>query len=175
MTRYRQLFRLLFCIGFLTACTNSPAQISAGVPGVTATPMPATALPTATTPALQPTPDYLAQGKSLLSYIPSCTGLEVQGSPIVFSWTNLDQIKGATWAYYRCNQPPTGLAAFYRDKLPKAPYKYMEVNWVEKDNGTVGVYYVTAGIYLYIWMLPLPDNPQESYVIVAIGLELIGC
>jgi hypothetical protein len=51
----------------------------------------------------------------------------------------------------------------------------MELNWVEKDNGTVGVYYVTADIYLYIWMLPQKDDPQKSYVIVAIDSKIIEC
>jgi hypothetical protein len=140
-----------------------------------ATPVIVTVLPTDATATLQPISDTLAQGESLLTYIPSCTGLEVQDTPIVFSWTNLDQVVGSSWGYYDCNQSQADVAAFYRKQLPKEPYDDMELNWVEKDNGTVGVYYVTADIYLYIWMLPQKDNPQKSYVIVAIDSKIIEC
>jgi hypothetical protein len=142
---------------------------------MTATLIPATALPTATTAPLQPTSDLQAQAESLLSYIPNCNGLQALDTPIVFSWPNLDQIVGASWGYYSCNQSQSAVAAFYRDQLPKAPYDDMEINWVERDNGTVGVYYVTSGTYLYIWMLPQPDNPQASYIILAIDSEIIDC
>jgi len=64
---------------------------------------------------------------------------------------------------------------FYRAQLPQAPYDDMEINWVERGDGTVGVYYVTAGTYMYVWMLPQPDNSQESYAVVAIASEMIDC
>jgi len=173
--RHTQLAWLLFCFVFLTACTNVPAQPPTILPDATATPLAASLQVTATAAPVQPATDLRAQGESLLSYIPNCNGLQALDTPIVFSWPNLDQVVGASWGYYSCNQSQADVAAFYREQLPKEPYDDMEINWVEKENGTVGVYYVTADIYLYIWMLPQQDNPQASYIIVALDSQIIQC
>ena len=101
--------------------------------------------------------------------------MEVQESPIAFSWPNIEQITDATWGYYSCDQPQAAVAAFYRAQLPGEPYNYMEVNWVERAQGVVGVYYVLVSTYLYVWMIPQPDNPQRSYVIVALSSEAVDC
>ena len=73
------------------------------------------------------------------------------------------------------DQPQGAATAFYRAQLPEAPYDYLETNWVDRAEGSVGVYYVSAGTWLYIWMIPRPDDPQRSYVIVALSSELIDC
>jgi hypothetical protein len=173
--QYTRLAWLLFCFMFLTSCTSVPAQPTGIAPDATAAPVAASLQATATVAPVQPASDLQAQSESLLSYIPNCTGLNVLDSPVVFSWPNLDQIVDSSWGYYSCNQSQADVAAFYRKQLPKEPYDDMEINWVEKDNGTVGVYYVTADIYLYIWMLPQPDNSQASYVIVALDSKIIEC
>jgi hypothetical protein len=173
--QHTRIARFLFCFMFLTACASMPAQPTAIAPGATAAPVAASPQAAATGVPTQPAADILTQGESLLSYIPNCTGLNVLDSPVIFSWPNLDQIVDSSWGYYSCNQSQADVAAFYRKQLPKEPYDDMEINWVEKDNGTVGVYYVTADIYLYIWMLPQPDDPQASYVIVALDSKIIEC
>jgi len=166
---------LFFCICFITACTSTPAPPATSSPVLPATSAPTFATTTAETPLLPATPDFQAQGESLLSNIPKCTGMEILKNPIDFSWPNIEQVEGATWGYYSCDQSQPELAAFYRAQLPQAPYDDMEINWVQRGDGTVGVYYVTAGTYMYVWMLPQPDNSLESYAVVAIASEMIDC
>jgi hypothetical protein len=173
--RLTNYLMVLNCICLATACTSAPQPASAITPTMAVTPTARPFTPTAGTPPAPATPDYKSDGESLLSNIPQCAGMEVQENPITFSWPNLEQITGATWGYYSCDQPQAAVAAFYRSQLPGEPYNYMEVNWVERAQGVVGVYYVLVSTYLYVWMIPQPDNPQRSYVIVALSSEAVDC
>ena len=170
-----QLAWLFICICVTTACESAPPPPASTLPVLPATTALVSLTPTAETSLLPATPDFQAQGESLQSNIPRCSGMEILKNPIDFSWPNIEQIEGATWGYYSCDQSQPELAAFFRAQLPQAPYDDMEINWVQRDNGTVGVYYVTAGTYMYVWMLPLPNNSQESYAVVAIASEMIDC
>jgi len=173
--RLTKFLMVFFCICLVTACTSAPQPASAITPTLAVTPTARLFTPTAGAPVAAATPNYQANGESLLSSIPQCTGLEVQESPIAFSWPNIEQITDATWGYYSCDQSQAAVAAFYKAQLPEAPYDYLETNWVERGDGTVGVYYVLAGTWMYIWMIPQPGDPQRSYVIVAISSQVVSC
>jgi hypothetical protein len=104
--------------------------------------------------------------------IPSCKGIEVQSQPLKFAWPNIEQrikeLEGASWGYYRCPQPQKEAAAFYRALMPKPPYNMVETNWVERAEGSVGVYFNAAlNGWSYLWIVPVPGDDQSSYVIIS--------
>ena len=117
--------------------------------------------------------------ESLLLRIPKCDGIEIQEKPIIFSWPNIEtrikELGDALWGYYACDQPQAYVLAFYRAHMSEPPYNNQESNWVERAEGSVGIYYNSANAWLYIWIVPQPDNPQKTYVIVAISYTLVDC
>jgi hypothetical protein len=155
-----------FCLNLgLVACSNDPqlTQPSATIPARN----PAT---TESTPTLVPTP--LSVGASLLRRLPKCEGIQVLEEPIKFIWPNIEErlieLEGTLWGYYSCEGLQVEVAAFYREQMPKPPYNMDETNWVKRSEGTVGVYYNAGSIaWIYLWVVPQPDNTLKSYVIVA--------
>jgi hypothetical protein len=117
--------------------------------------------------------------ESLLLRIPKCDGIEVQEKPIIFSWpdieTRVKELGDALWGYYGCDQPQAAVVAFYRAHMSEPPYNNQETNWVERAEGSVGIYYNSANAWLYIWIVPQPDDPQKTYVILAISYVLVDC
>jgi hypothetical protein len=117
------------------------------------------------------TPTYLSAGETLLMILPRCDGIEILEDPIQFKWPNIEdrikELEGSLWGYYSCPEPQKVVAAFYREQMAKSrPTIYYEANWVERSEGTVGVYYDGVN-WTYLWVVPQPDNAQKSYVIVA--------
>ncbi len=139
--------------------TATPATSSA--PTV-ASPIAATAVPTPMSTA-----DYI------LSAIPRCEGIQVRDKPVEFAWPNIEQrmkeLEKSYWGYYSCPQSPATVSAFYREQMPRPPYNKDETNWVDRPEGTLGVYYNDASqIWIYMWVVPQPADASSSYVIVAL-------
>jgi hypothetical protein len=159
-------FLLMFsclCV-WLSACSGSfqPVQGTATIPAMESAPVGTTPVPV-TTP--------LSTGANLLNSLPRCEGIQILDEPVKFDWPNIEQrlkeLEGALWGYYACPGPQAEVAVFYREQMPKTPSKfYFETNWVERVEGTVGVYYDGVD-WTYLWVVPQPGNPQKSYVIVA--------
>ena len=140
-----------------------------GLPGLAcgpaATPV---ATPTAVpSPAPSPTgtPSEVAEWRDT----PACDGLEKLPQAILFDWEGKEEVGDAgTWEYYRCQQPQAQVAAFYREMSLKPPYNWQEMAWVEKPQGTLGIYFHAAfQVWLYRWVLPDPAGEQTSRVVVA--------
>jgi len=153
----------------IAACSSSPNQVA---PSATTPPgiYPET---TQTSPTPEATP--LSLGASLLKSLPKCDGILVLDNPVKFDWPNIDErlqeLSDALWGYYSCPGPQAEVAAFYRNQMPKPPNNMDETNWVERAEGSVGVYYNGASTWIYLWVVPQPEDAQKSYVIVAESLD----
>ncbi len=162
MRRFRYIF-LCLCV-ILPACSNTP-KVTEPTSSNPAN-YPAS---TEIAPTLVPTP--LSGGETLLKTLPKCGGIVILDDPIKFEWPNIElrikELEGSVWGYYRCPGSQKEVAAFYREQMPKArPTIYYETNWVERKEGAVGVYYDGVN-WIYLWVVPQPDNTQMSYVIVS--------
>jgi hypothetical protein len=159
-------FRYLFlgvCVS-LAACSNTP-----NVTQPTSSDPANYSASTEIVPTVTPNP--LSGGETLLKTLPNCDGIKILEGPIKFEWPNIDlrikELEGSVWGYYRCPGSQKEVAAFYRQQMPKArPTLYYETNWVERKEGSVGVYYDGVN-WIYLWVVPQPDNTQMSYVIVS--------
>jgi hypothetical protein len=143
--------------------------------------IPYSTLPPATDPAttqLSQTPEAtpLSLGASMLQKLPKCDGIQVMDEPIIFDWPNIDErlqeLSDAQWGYYSCPSPREEVAAFYRERLPKPPTNMIEMNWVERFEGSVGVYYNgSTTVWTYVWVVSQTEDARKSFVIVAQSLE----
>jgi hypothetical protein len=118
----------------------------------------------------------LSLSASLLQKLPKCDGIQVLDNPIKFDWPNIDErlqeLTDAQWGYYSCPGPGEEVATYYRERMPKPPFNQIETNWVERTEGSVGVYYNgSTTIWTYLWVVPQSQDTQQSYVIVAESLE----
>lgn len=91
--------------------------------------------------------------------------------PVMFDWPNIRRrmkdLKDGYWAYFSCSGAPASVVTFYQTNLVKPPYNMVEINWVERQQGFLGLYYYTpAASWFYIWVIPQPQDPQASYAIV---------
>jgi hypothetical protein len=147
----------------MVACSNAPQPtVTATIPAIN---------PATTESAPTPISTPLSVGASLLTRLPRCDGIQILEKPFLFNWPNIEErikeLEGALWGYYSCDRAQVEVAAFYREQMPKPPYNMDETNWVERPEGTVGVYYNSGFIaWIYLWVVPQPDNAQKSYVIV---------
>jgi hypothetical protein len=98
--------------------------------------------------------------------MPGCEGFQVLAQPVKFSWPGIEEVQDTTdWGYYRCSQSPTAISAFYRGRMTKPPYNWMEFNYVELPEGVLGVYYhAVRQNWLYLWVLP--DSVDKNVVLV---------
>ncbi len=108
-----------------------------------------------------------------LSQIPHCAGIELLDQPVKFAWPNVEQrlkdLAGSAWGYFSCSQPQAVVSAFYREQIIKPPYNRQETNWIDRQEGTLGIYFHAASQnWLYLWIVPQSADNQKSYVIVAI-------
>jgi hypothetical protein len=170
--RQTQCALMLCCICFITACASAPRQTTPSIFPIASLPAVSTATPAAFS-------NSSALGESLLLRIPKCDGIEIQDEPIIFSWPNIEtrikELGEALWGYYSCDRPQKEVVAFYKAHMTDPPYNNHEINWVERSEGFVGVYYNSANAWLYIWILPQPDFPEKTYIIVAISYVLVDC
>jgi len=154
----------------MVACSNN-AQSPA--PSVTIPPaINNSSTQTSQTPEATP----LSLSASLLQKLPKCDGIQVLDDPIKFDWPNIDErlqeLTDAQWGFYSCPGPREDVATFYRERMPKPPFNQIETNWVERTEGSVGVYYNgSTTIWTYLWVVPQQADSQQSYVIVAESLE----
>jgi hypothetical protein len=170
--RHTQRALLICCLCLCTACSNAHLQTTPTISTLASIPTAATSSPTEVS-------NSKAVSASLLLRIPKCEGIEIQEKPIVFSWPNIEtrikELGDALWGYYICDQSQEDVVAFYRANMPEPPYNNQETNWVERAEGSVGIYYNSANAWLYIWIVPKTDDPEKTYVIVAISYVLISC
>jgi hypothetical protein len=162
----------LFCglCAVMVACSNraQPTEPSSTVPSSINT----SSTQTSQTPEATP----LSLSASLLQKLPKCDGIQILDDPIKFDWPNIDErlqeLTDAQWGYYSCPGSTDEVAPFYRERMPKPPFNQIETNWVERTEGSVGVYYNgSTTIWTYLWVVPQPEDSQKSYVIVAESLE----
>ncbi len=99
--------------------------------------------------------------------------------PVKFAWPNLDarlqDFVRPWWSYFSCDEPAAKVSALYRQELPKPPYNMDETNWLERPEGTLGIYFSETGEWDYIWIVPQPADPQKAYVIVAETFSYVEC
>ena len=166
----RRLLALLLS-WMLAACS---AGMPADVPAML-DPAPDTALAISATPVRTGTP-----GKTVaVQALPPCSGMQTLQNPVQFDWPNLDEhrqeFSRSRWAYYACQQSAEEVAARYRQALTQPPYSMEETNWLDRQEGTLGVFFAQTGAWQYIWFVPQPEDPQASYVIVAITFAYVEC
>ena len=153
----------------LVACSNTTESTESSVT------IPPAINPEAAQTSQTPEATPLSLGASLLKSLPKCDGIQVLDEPMKFDWPNIDErlqeLEGALWGYYSCPGPQVEVAAFYRSQMPKPPNNMDETNWVERAEGSVGVYYNGASTWIYLWVVPQPEDAQKSYVIVAESLD----
>lgn len=164
-SRHSLLFGLL-CLCTACAATDQSEPTSAPMPA------PSPTQTTSSAPAAVSTP--LSVDEYILSVIPQFEGIQSLDQPIQFAWPNvkrrIKELEGSDWGYFRCAQPPAVVSAFYQEHMPEAPYNMREANRVERPEGTLGIYYHSAyDIWVYLWIVPQPTDPQSSYVIVAVA------
>ncbi len=156
-----------------------PVGCAGTSPTAPAPPTQATILPaTATPPAVTSIPTQPAY-KTDLPPFPPCASMQILEGPVQFNWPNLsdqmEQFIGGEWKYYSCDQPPAEVAKAYRDQLAKAPYNLKEINWLVRDEGTLGIYFAQSGLWYYVWFIAQPNNVQMSYIIVAVSFASVEC
>ncbi len=168
---FRKCWQVVISVCLCTACsTAGPASL----------PPSAEALPTAKIAASLPTAASVSSSTSeyLLSRIPHCNGIEIR-DPFTFNWPNLAErireLNTNLWGYFACNQSPSDVAQFYRADMPKPPYNMQETNWIDRKEGSVGVFYNSAYAWIYLWVIPQPSDPQASYVIIAQSFNAVSC
>jgi hypothetical protein len=143
------------------ACTVSPPTA------------PTEIIPTFEVPAAEATSaPTLSPGQYILTLIPDCDGIVILEQPIALVWPKAEQrlkeLETAQWGYYRCLQAPAEVSAYYQRETPRPPYNLRETVWVEVTEGTLGLYYHSAfQIWVYLWVLPDPDEAQSALVLVA--------
>ncbi len=154
----------------LAACHGSDA--TDGLSGSPASRPGQNPAPAATSTPLPPT-------KSPIDLFPRCEAMQVLSNKIKFDWPNIDQrireLQGSHWTYLSCEQPQVEVAALYRKQLPQAPYNLHETNWIEREEGSVGIYYTRAGTWDYVWIVPQPNDAHTSYVIIAESFTALSC
>jgi hypothetical protein len=104
--------------------------------------------------------------------LPHCDGYKALKDPVPLIWPQAEdrikELEGSSWHYYSCPQPQATVAKFYRENMTKPPYNMNETNWVEREEGTLGVYFFSpSGDWTYLWVIPQSTDPQATYVLIA--------
>jgi hypothetical protein len=157
----------------LAACGPSPVATALPTPVPTSLPTPvpsllpiATAFPIAAPAAVE---DYVPTD------VPRCQGLKALDKAITFAWAGIEEMntENGNWYYYHCDEKVGDLAGFYRAKLTKPPYNWLETGWVERpQEGTLGIYFHTARqIWNYIWFLPDTSSKAGSHLVISEQME----
>ncbi len=150
--------------------------------GASASPSVAAPVATAAAPAMASpvdAPTVIPGTKEAMPAFPQCTGMQKLSEPVNFDWPNLNEHRQeffrSQWTYFICQEPASEVAASYRQHLPKPPYAMDETNWLERPEGSLGVFFSQKGAWDYIWFIPQPENPQASYLIVAETFAYVEC
>ncbi|MBI5652768.1 MAG: hypothetical protein HZC40_20325 [Chloroflexi bacterium] len=109
--------------------------------------------------------------------VPVCQGLRLLDAPVKFSWDQSQEVMANApenqWTFFQCPQTQRALAAFYRERMISAEYKWLETHWDERAEGTLGIYNSSlvslthSYTWVYLWFLPNSSNPSTSYLIAA--------
>lgn len=168
------MWRSLLVISLLMVLAACSAPATPGTPTLPASP---TVSPVATSVAA--TLPSAPQSTDSLSALPHCDGMQELKNAVQLDWPNLEQRKqefiSTAWQYYSCEQPPAQVAALFRQQLPKPPYNMQETNWLEREEGTLGIYFSQTGLWHYVWFISQPGDSQKSYVIVAESFASVEC
>ncbi len=171
MSFARRFWQAIWFSLVLAAC--SPATPAS------APPVPPAPSPTVAAISQVATPTAQLDKASTPVLFPVCKGMQKLKDPIEFDWPNLrehiDEFIGTAWEYYACEQPAAEVAQLYRQQLPLAPYNLEETNWLERQEGTLGIYFSQTGAWNYVWFIPQPGDPQKSYVIVTESFASVDC
>lgn len=158
------LCMLALVLGLTAACQGNPSSPNTPYQIITATPG---GLPGGPTLTPEPTVPYVIAG------MPPCPGLRNLGAPLKFDWPDienaLEKLKDYNWGYYRCAMTAPELITFLHAGMVKPPYLWQFINMAEHNNGRVSLFYQPFQvIWIYIWMLPGPDD-RSSYLVIAKG------
>jgi hypothetical protein len=158
------VFFFVFGVAAMVACKPSTSADSFTISTATPSLHPTDGLPTSTPEPPVPYP---------ISGIPHCPGLQDLGYVLEFDWpdieTALEKLEDYNWGYYSCLLSQPELKAFYREKMPKPPYLWQEVAWVEHGDSTGALFYHSVfRSWIYIWMLPQAGS-QNSHLVIAKG------
>ncbi len=174
LSRVLRSLAVLWMCGALGAC--APAA-SARTPLPTAWPSDPAAAATASLPPSSAT--STPSGTSAMPPFPECTGMQKLDQAVQFDWPNLktsmEQFIASAWEYHSCAQPPAEVAKLYRAALPNDPYKLWDSNWLEREQGTLGIYFSQSGLWYYVWFLPKPGDARGSYIILAESFASVEC
>lgn len=156
-------FGLVTLLALVTACKAKPEIDSFTISTVT----PGSYIAGGPTSTPEPQVPYAISG------IPHCQGLSDLGFTLTFDWPDienaLEKLAEYNWGYYACSQTQVELKSFMRDKMPKPPYLWQEVAWVEYGDNTGSLFFHSVfRSWIYIWMLRQPGN-QNSHLVIAKG------
>ena len=173
--RLKCLFRVLMAVWspvLIVACSASTAPIPS-------MPAPLASSTTEVIASRAPTAAPAPVTKEAMPPFPPCKGMQSLSDPVNFEWPNLNEhrqeFSRSQWTYFACEQPAPEVAASYRQQLPEPPYSLDETNWLERQEGTLGVYFSQKGAWDYIWFIPRPNDPQKSYLIIAETFAYVEC
>lgn len=173
---FRIGFMLAIVLGLGSGCVLAPTPLTAptSIPSATAA--------LETPPRGLPTP---LGNRYAPADVPACQDAQVLPDPIQFAWAGIEEIVATApetnWTYYRCNQSPAALTAFYRRWMPEAQYHWAQIRWEQQDATTLGVYFTNTGNpadpnrWLYLWFLPDESGPQRSYLAAAWWIAPKSC
>jgi hypothetical protein len=102
--------------------------------------------------------------------MPVCDEVEALAGDFGFTWPGIEDIKknSEDLEYYRCQHSYDQVATFYRDKMPRPPYNWQEVAWVERPEGILGEYFHSAyQSWFYLWFLPDTSAGKTTYLVAA--------
>ncbi len=115
----------------------------------------------------------------LVQTFPECSGMQKLQGAVQFDWPtlaeHLQDFSRSQWTYYSCDQSASNVASLYRQDLPRPPYGMEETNWLERQEGTLGIFFSQKGAWDYIWFVPQPDDAQKSYVIISETFAYVEC
>ena len=163
-------------LNLLACCTLAACSSPASPAAPAAASLPTEALAAPATPSPTSTP---SARRTEMPPFPACKGMQKLDEPVVFDWPNLkasmEQFIASAWDYYSCDQPAAEVITLYHEPLGKAPYNLWEANWLEREQGTLGIYFSDSGLWYYVWFLPQPDDPAKSYIVLAESMASVEC
>jgi len=166
--RFTRYTLTLVSLCLWTACPGAARPVPARAPAAALAPAPTTSS------ALRAASEPKTIGERVLSLIPRCDGIKILDRPVKFAWPNVEkrikELEGCDWGYYSCAQPQAAVSTFYREQMRKPPYNMGETNWVDRPEGTLGLYYHSGSrVWIYLWVVVQPTDARTSYVIVALA------
>jgi len=104
------------------------------------------------------------------AYLPACDGVELLTKELEFSWPGIEGVKKSVekLEYYQCQDSYRQVADSYREQMTDSPYDWVEVAWVDREEGILGEYYhMVYESWFYVWFLPEGPSVPGSYLAAA--------